>query len=328
MATRKSASSASASASLLLNLVGVNVQFVKDRLLNSTEVNPFETTAALCAKLVESWKRKNASASSLQEPSVLRDSPDIHQDMEIDSSSVSSAQQTLCCVAAQREDVACKSTSSDVSSFMLEKVLCGPQSGSSLFSSEHCVTGSSQHQPLSQRASVAKSSAAQVVSQSSITAPKGGVIEFSFETGVSSRCDWCRLPVERSDARIGVPVSYELGQDGTHRFRVYGTCCRLQCALAQARHDSLLPVQQRRGPRYFEHLVHLLYKLCKRERVSLEGSQEQGSDVLQAAPDWRLLQANGGRLTVEQFFSDLVNTQVRTGVILEPVAQTATIRYT
>lgn len=148
-----------------------------------------------------------------------------------------------------------------------------------------------------------------VTGSKSATSASAAPYDIVFTTAPSTRCDWCRREVS---VRVGVPIGYEFTFDGRHIFTMFGTTCHLRCSLAVARHESLLPVQHRHGPRYYEHLVQLFYKLCRPD----------SNGVLQASPDWRLLQHNGGSMTVEQYFGSLENIRIVQSIVVQYAAQT------
>jgi hypothetical protein len=121
---------------------------------------------------------------------------------------------------------------------------------------------------------------------------------FEYLNRSAALCDWCRraissvAPDDRPLERIGIPVQYELQTSGVHRFLAIGTLCSMRCLVAAVKLEAHLPTQSRSIPRTSEHLLHLMAKLVLK-----------GQPLPISAPDWRLLESNGGHLTSEEFNS-------------------------
>lgn len=348
MTSKRAAASAIQTTPTTLNLIGVNVQLVKERLLSSTV---FETPSGLCRKMLDLIMSPSGEGS--KQPVAQLSSMDIVSETTSQSNvlaaphaiATQSASAGVEAVAPNNPtqhgapDVPNISSTSVASTVFFASRAVQPARGLSAFTSSDAMSSQLAQISLSSVKKVdrAQGSSALLHPHLSLHSNKAATIEFTFTTGNSTRCDWCRLPIPNPELRLGVPVSYEYTHDGLHKFRMFGSVCRLECALAQARHDSMLPVQQRFGPRYYEHLVHLLHELsCNDSQLSPEASLSGTGDadadfkykpnVLRAAPDWRLLQSNGGALTKEQFFSDIVHTKIRSSLLLETVAQVVTFK--
>ena len=123
------------------------------------------------------------------------------------------------------------------------------------------------------------------------------------------RCDYCKQDFEHQS--VGYPIAYEpkqhLKSDNTyhidHLFWVEGACCSYECCLAFVKMFKIHALTHD-----CEILLKLMYKL-----------EYKTDDVLTEAVDFRLLDKNGGPLTLEEWKCKLYKYVRTNNVIKIPV---------
>jgi hypothetical protein len=84
-------------------------------------------------------------------------------------------------------------------------------------------------------------------------------------------CDWCREPIEKDKATIGIPINYKYDRETkNHYFDIEGTCCKFECAYSYLKryagygtscHDPLYTNS--------ENLLRFLFKIIHGDKAIL-----------------------------------------------------------
>ncbi len=110
---------------------------------------------------------------------------------------------------------------------------------------------------------------------------------------VTHLCRWCRLPIEATTDPIGIPMLQEYDPvNNISTFHTEGTYNCFECVYAHIKACTQTPWPIRnQGYCSSEILLRRLFSICYPE------------EKLYPAPDWILLNSNGGSLTSKEYFS-------------------------
>ncbi len=110
---------------------------------------------------------------------------------------------------------------------------------------------------------------------------------------VTHLCRWCRLPIESTTDLIGIPMLQEYDPvNNISTFHTEGTYNCFECVYAHLKERTRIPWPIR-SPGYCssEILLRRLFSIC------------HPREKLYPAPDWTLLDSNGGSQNSKEYFS-------------------------